>query len=112
MNGQLDIVFPMARKTDPATSHQSAKEYEKVLSTRRQEVLDLVMSKPGKTAGEYGRIFFGMHPDRPIASCSATPHCRLGELEKLGYVYRGKVRKCTDSDRQCITWYPILVAWK
>jgi len=100
-------IFPMARSTDPVTSHQSAKEYLKVLSVRRQEVLDLVVESPGLTGGEYGRLFFKLHPDRPIASCAVTPEKRMSELEKLGHVYRGDIRECTDSGRQCLTWYPI-----
>ena len=56
--------FPMARATDPSTSHIAAilHSVEK-LSERRRQVYDLVIRHPDKTSGELGRLMFKAFPE-------------------------------------------------
>lgn len=105
-SSQSEIHFPMARNTDPKTSHDAAEHHRQTnLGKRRNQTLDLVKSSQGNTAGEYGRQFFETHPELPIRVAAQTPQKRLPELEKLGLVRRGEPRICRDSGRNCATWW-------
>ena len=100
---QLDIDYRPARRTDPLSSHLGARNEK--LSRRRQQVLDLVKANRGSTSGELSRNMLQRHPDLPIRTCAETPHKRLPELEALGLVRRGGMRKCKDSGNQALTWW-------
>ena len=100
---QLDINYRPARRTDPVSSHLGARNEK--LSRRRQQVLDLVKANRGSTSGELSRNMLQRHPDLPIRTCAETPHKRLPELESLGLVKRGTMRKCKDSGNQALTWW-------
>lgn len=93
--------IPMARSSDPATSHEAAARYR--LSKRRRQVLRLVREHPGSTAGELSAAFYATGVSIRLAA--ETPHKRLPELETLGFVRRGAVRLCTDSGQRAATWY-------
>lgn len=102
------IVFPMAKKSDPDTSHLAASQHLAALSKRRAQVLNLVTAFPGRTSGELSAIAYsdkswGMYGIRTAAE---TPHKRLPELEKLGLVLRGRTRMCKDSNYAAATWWP------
>ena len=100
---QLDIDYRPARRTDPVSSHLGARNEK--LSRRRQQVLDLVKANRGSTSGELSRNMLQRHPDLPIRTCAEPPHKRLPELESLGLVKRGTMRKCKDSGNQALTWW-------
>ena len=98
--------FPMARATDPDTSHEAAERQRPKLSERRAQVLGLVAEWPLLTSTELGRKFYEHYGDRlPIGVCASTPNKRLPELEKMGFVERGvELRECTDTGYRCHTW--------
>jgi hypothetical protein len=100
---QLGIDYRPARKTDPVSSHIGSRNTK--LSRRRQQVLDLVKANRGSTSGELSRHMLRRYPDLPIRTCAETPHKRLPELESLGLVRRGGMRKCKDSGNQALTWW-------
>lgn len=100
-----NITYPMARRSDPDTSHEAAKKHQPKLSKRRQQVLSLVRQHPGLTSGELAHKFFHTY-DVPIRTAAETPHKRLPELESLGYVTRGDKRECGDSHYPAHTWWP------
>ena len=102
MSAQAISAYRLARKTDPVSSHIGARNK---LSGRRQQVLDLVKAHPGATSGELSRHMLRRYPDLPIRTCAETPHKRLPELESLGLVRRGGMRKCKDSGNQALTWW-------
>ena len=101
-----DELFPMARSSDPATSHEGAVQHREKLSERREQVLQLVVNHPGATQGELARQMLKRY-NLPINVCAATPHKRLPELEKLGLVKRGEPRKCRDSGYNNATWWAL-----
>ena len=108
MNGtqqEIDL-FPMARASDPATSHIAAAQHKEKLSERRAQVLMLVEWFPGRTSGELSRKMLERFPGLPMRTCAETPHKRLPELEKMGMVIRGTPRDCADSGHLCETWWP------
>ncbi len=97
--------FPMARRTDPVTSHLAAAIHTiDKLSERRQQVYYLVLANPRSTSGELSRLMHKQYPDLSIRTAVETPHKRLPELEKLGLIERSETRKCKDSNYQAITW--------
>lgn len=100
-------LFPMARVTDPTTSHQAAEQHEEKLSERRAQVLELVRDYPGSTQGELALRFHTRWPALGILVAAATPHKRLPELEKLGRVRRGPERFCKDSGYLSATWFAV-----
>jgi hypothetical protein len=100
----MKTVFPMARKSDPETSHLAAEQHVHKLSNRRWQVYTLVHQHPGRTSGELSRLFFDNH-DVSIRTAAETPHKRLPELESLGYVVRGERRRCADSGYQAYVWF-------
>ena len=100
----LDYKGPLARNTDPDESFIAALKASKNLSTRRAQVLHLVLTNPFRTSGELSRIMIDKYPDLPVRVAAETPHKRLPELEVLGHVERAPSRKCTDSGYIASTW--------
>lgn len=93
---------PIARATDPITSHEAgaAITASGVRGTQQQAVLAAVQAQPGRTSAE-------------LAASSTlnryTVARRLPELERLGEVIRGAVRECTASRLRAgraVTWWP------
>jgi len=101
-------VFPMARRTDPLTSHIAAlRHVAGELSTRRAQVYDVVARYPDKTSNELGVLMMKAFPELSVRAASASPQKRLPELEKLGLIVRGEARECTDSGYLAHTWRAI-----
>ena len=97
--------LPASRKNDPVTSHKS----EAAISlgpraVRSRQVLELVAKYPNCTTGELARFMHHDHPELPIASAVESPHKRVSDLEAIGLVDRGGIRKCSDTGRERLTW--------
>ena len=98
-------VFPMAKTTDPGTSHAAAlRHVASALSLRRSQVYDAVVQFPDQTSNELGLRMTELFPDLELRAASASPQKRLPELEKLGLIARGAARKCSSSGYQAHTW--------
>lgn len=85
----------LARATDPATSHEAAASID--LGALQRAALEAVRASEGRTATELA-----------IANGHGDPRVfnrRLGELEKGGYVIRGKARRCSVTGRSAATWF-------
>ena len=102
MQHRLDHPFPMARSTDPETSHQATRDYK--LSERRLQVLKILADHPGLTSGEISRYFYRRHQALGIRCAAETPHKRLPELEVMDLVLRCAPRRCRDSGQSATTW--------
>jgi len=90
---------PIARLTDPETSHKAAEEIT-ASGTRDEQaemVLNMVRSRPGLTSRELAEQF---NVSRYI------PGRRLSELRDLGLVHEGNPRRCRISGKRALTWYP------
>jgi hypothetical protein len=87
----------IARKTDPWTSHQAAKEITEsgLRESQREHVLLALKKHDGTTSSELA--VFGCI-DRYVTAR------RLPELEKLGFVKKGTAKKCTITGRNAMTW--------
>jgi hypothetical protein len=94
---QLSLFSPIARKTDPVTSHIAAQEitHEGTREKQAAIVLDLVRRYPGNTSMELSQY---CNLDRyQIAR-------RLADLEHAGEVEKGIMRVCSVSGRMAVTW--------
>lgn len=91
---------PVARRTDPETSHQAARAITQSGKREGQllAVIALVRQYPGKTSLELARC--GHTLDRYQLAR------RLPELEKAGKVRKGSPKKCGVSEQQAHTWWP------
>ena len=87
---------PLARRTDPETSKAAAAAIIPALGAIQRKALDAVREAPRLTVRELARRF-GLEDPREIGR-------RLGELEKLGAVIRGKPRKCSVTGRAAAVW--------
>lgn len=90
---------PIARLTDPETSHLSAEEITKSGERARQQhaVLVLVKKYPSHTSMELSRSGIDRH----------TIARRLPELESAGLVCRGQRRCCGVTGKMALTWRPV-----
>jgi len=94
---QLSLFNPIARRTDPITSHLAAQEVtrEGIRGKQAAIVLELVRRCPGKTSLELSRM---CDLDRyQIAR-------RLSDLEHAGEVEKGEIRLCDIAGRMAVTW--------
>lgn len=107
INGEEDMLEPMARESDPQTSHDAAERHTVLgkRAERSRQVLALIATHPGSTTGELSRYMFDKHPDLPMRTCAESPHKRAGELERHDLASRGEKRECLDSGYVCETWY-------
>ena len=89
-----------ARRSDPATSHDAARDMIRSgrLGRQQQECLLEVRRRPGLTAAE---VAANLYIERHI------PSRRLPELERLGFVKKGEPRKCRQMGRSSVTWWAI-----
>lgn len=92
---------PIARTSDPVTSHLAAVEV--TLSGQRDEqaamALRLVTLRPGLTSAELGEHF---SVDRYVLAR------RLPELRAEGYVRNGETaRTCKRTGKRAMTWWPV-----
>jgi hypothetical protein len=88
----LDIDAPIARASDPITSHQAAQEITRSgqRDDNTREALALVLATPG------------------ICGSEMPEHLRkrLGELEKAGFIRRGAMRESKVTGFNNSTWWP------
>lgn len=90
----------LARRSDPPTSHQAAREVESrcIAESQRMKCLQAVRDFPGQTFGEVAES----------ANLNGeVPHRRLPELERAGFVRRGAARVCSARNTRCQTWWPL-----
>lgn len=90
---------PLARRTDPVTSHEAAREIAGSVAALETWAAECVASAPGLTQRELGARFC---PDdlRRIGR-------RLSECARKGLIKRGPVRKCSITGRSAETWWPV-----
>ncbi len=87
-----------ARKTDPRTSHEAAREAEASgrAATHREICFKEVIQNPGCTAAE---IAAATGLERHV------PSRRLPELRDAGLVRNAEIRLCRVTGRNSMTWY-------
>jgi hypothetical protein len=88
---------PIARNTDPISSHMAAREITLSGARGKQQRLALrvVIEHPGMTSRELAAL------------CSLDRYQmarRLPELEEAGLVAKGPVRQCKAGGRPAVTW--------
>lgn len=90
---------PIARASDPVSSHLAAAEITAngTRAAQAAEVLRLLRLHPGTTSRELSRLTY---VDRYVAAR------RLPELTATGQVRRGDLRPCCVSGRLAVTWWP------
>lgn len=89
-----------ARRTDPSTSHQAARNVEALgtASDQRSACLREVWRKPGQTAAEIAAA---------VGLERHAPSRRLPELREVGSVMNGHARMCNVQGTQSMTWWPV-----
>lgn len=88
---------PVARGTDPASSHMAAREITAsgARGSQARIALDVVMENPHRTSFELSEACY---LDRYQVAR------RLPELEEAGFVEKGIIRRCRVSGRHAVTW--------
>jgi hypothetical protein len=89
---------PVARRSDPWTSHESEDFVDDtgLRAAQCRVVLDAVRATPGLTAKELS--------DKHEIDHHAV-HKRLPDLRAKGLVQNREVRQCTVTGRRAMTWY-------
>lgn len=96
--GDLLADTPIARTSDPGTSHASAAIVTKTTRAKQQKLVrDLVEKFPGHTSAELAEK--GMADRYMVAR-------RLPELRPT-WVRNGETRKCSVTGRKAMTWWPL-----
>ena len=93
---------PIARHSDPETSHQGAAEYSH--RGRDQQIMyDLIRDYPGRTAAEYSDLLRerGVHWYR----AARLPTKRISDLKDAGRINVGPARRCAITRRQAQVYY-------
>jgi len=92
--------YPIARRTDPLSSDDAAREMERTgrRASQSEALLEMVKRHPRRTSLELSRL---SRLDRYIVSR------RLPELERRGLIRRGLIRDCTVNGRPMLTWEPV-----
>ncbi len=118
------LAFPLARRSDPDTSHQAANLKQHTLGKDQQDVLDLIRRHPARTATELGAILreetimalAREHADETVAHFATIladinvnrlyqlPNKRTPELHRLGLIEVLEERACEITGRQARTW--------
>lgn len=88
---------PLARTSDPATSHEAAAKIVSRLGEEQEWALGILRANPGKTSNELDDI---------AGTPKGDVRKRLPELERLGLAYRDGVRACGVSGNKCGVWWP------
>ena len=110
---EFNPVSPVARNSDPATSHAAARQVTKDGTRKRQaqEVLALVERFPGRTSAELAAIPIADLIARGAVGFSGLDRYqiarRLSELADPangGLVERGEARKCNVTGMRALTW--------
>ena len=94
--------IPIARNTDPRSSHGAASEVTRsgARATQQHIALMVVQEFPGSTTRELSR------------ECQLGIHAlgrRLPELCKAGLITKGDLRKCKVGNRIATPWFPMVV---
>ncbi len=99
--GQLfhDTPAPLARNTDPQTSHDAARAETASgrAACHRRIALETLRKHPGCTSGELALW------------CTLKRHQaarRLSDLKSAGLAVHGDARLCRIVRRSCVTWWP------
>ena len=95
MREQLDLRYPIARNTDPETSHASAHETTKTnRKTQCLDLLRLIRFAPGGISADY--------------ETRAVPQAwkRVSDLKNQGLIYYGTPRVNPATGRKCSTIWP------
>ena len=92
------MTTPIARPSDPWTSHIGAAEvtHSGRRQTQTEQCLDVVQSHPGLTAGEIGELTGLGH---------VPAQRRLSDLKNEGHAIQGKSRLW--HGRPQVTWWPV-----
>ena len=85
---------PLARASDPATSHEAAAKMATRLGEAQEWALGVLRANPGKTSNELDGI-----AGKPRGDVRK----RLPELERMGLAYRDGVRVCSV---KAAVWWP------
>jgi len=96
---QLELLNPIARRTDPVSSHVAAAAITKSgkRMSQRNMVLALVETYPGRTALELAGISVNL--DRYQVAR------RLADLEHSELVRKGEARECVVGQSLAVTWF-------
>ena len=95
------MLNPIARTTDPQSSHEAAAEH--TASGRREShvarVTNAVRSRPGHTGREIAQRL-GMDYHETVR--------RLNDARQRGVIYQGDRRHCRAGSRgRVVTWWPV-----
>jgi hypothetical protein len=100
---QTNIQTQAARNSDPIGSHMAADDV--TASGKRQSHIrilsEIVANNPGMTSAEIAFMVSDKHPDLNRHEVAR----RLAD-GKGGALRQGVSRKCRQSNRMCITWWP------
>lgn len=104
-----NIQTPAARNTDPKSSHLAAAEMNKTgkRQTHINQLAQVVVANPGKTSAELAFIVADAHPHLTRHEVAR----RLPDGEGQVF-FKGESRKCSQTNRLCITWWPTTEAVK
>lgn len=99
MSMYKDYSRPLARRTDPESSHIAARSMvaSGALSDQQRISVALVRAYPNHTSDELAAL--GTLDRYQLAR-------RLPEVERLGFVERGAIRKSNTTGRPSCTWHP------
>ena len=94
-----DFDPPIARRTDPRSSHVAAREITADGSRKQQRNLTVaaVSAFPGRTSQELAEL---THHDRYMLAR------RLPEAAKENRVHRGPIKRCSITNKLALTWFP------
>ncbi len=94
-----------ARRTDPITSKEiAAYLYRSGIGARRsREMYDLIVKNPGYTSAELAALSEGKF-ERHASARLQRP------LANAGLLRQGEVRVCSQCDKRCVTWYPVVAS--
>lgn len=97
---QLDLFSdqPIARNSDPQTSHQAAREITASgkRASQQHQCLEAMKFWPGKTSAELASL---MGVDRYMVAR------RLPELRDANKVVNGMARRCRVTGKRAMTWW-------
>src|SRR6185369_5161507 len=88
---------PLARASDPATSHEAAAKMSAHLGEAQAWALCVLRANPGKTSTELDKI--AQTPRGDVRK-------RLPELERAGLAYRDGTRVCEVTGFRAAIWWP------
>ncbi len=96
---RLDFDTPIARRSDPDTSKQAAREVtaEGIREAHAVMLLDMIRQRPGHTLRELS--------DSIAVLDAASVSKRLSDLHAKGLIWPGSPRRCSISGRAARVWY-------